>query len=72
MAEETRDTPPATPGQRSETEDELQRGDRIEANYKGKGKWYKGKIDRVNSNGTFDSNEGGTLLYFQGESHALH
>ncbi|CAN0266275.1 unnamed protein product, partial [Scytosiphon promiscuus] len=33
----------------------LQRGDRVEARYRGKGtKFYKGKISRVNSDGTLD------------------
>ncbi|CAM9249705.1 unnamed protein product, partial [Sphacelaria rigidula] len=35
----------------------LARGDRVEARYRGKGtKFYKGKISRVNSDGTFDIN----------------
>ncbi|CAN0547726.1 unnamed protein product, partial [Ectocarpus sp. 8 AP-2014] len=33
----------------------LERGDRVEARYRGRGtKFYKGKISRVNSDGTFD------------------
>merc|ERR1711939_1283937 len=32
----------------------LQAGDKVEANYKGKGKWYRGKVDRANSDGTYD------------------
>jgi hypothetical protein len=31
-------------------------GDRVEANYKGIGKWYKGKISRVLRDGTYDIN----------------
>lgn len=35
-------------------DERLERGTAVEANYKGKGKWYKGKITYVNSDGTFD------------------
>ena len=34
--------------------DGFARGDKVEARYGGKSKWYKGKIARVNANGTFD------------------
>ncbi|CAM9911399.1 unnamed protein product, partial [Choristocarpus tenellus] len=34
----------------------LSKGDKVEAQYRGRGKFYKGKIARVNSNGTFDIN----------------
>ncbi|CAN0452791.1 unnamed protein product, partial [Discosporangium mesarthrocarpum] len=34
----------------------LREGDKVEARYKGRGKYYKGKISRVNSDGTFDIN----------------
>ena len=32
----------------------FQEGDRVEANYHGNGKWYKGKISRKRLNGTYD------------------
>ena len=32
---------------------EFRRGDKVTANYKGKGKWYRGKIAMVNRDGTF-------------------
>ena len=32
----------------------LREGDNVEANYRGRGRYYKGRIRRVNSNGTFD------------------
>ena len=35
-------------------DNELSRGDRVEARYRGKSKWYKGKIMRVNVDGTYD------------------
>ena len=38
----------------TEDDNELSRGDRVEARYRGKSKWYKGKIMRVNSDGTYD------------------
>ena len=38
----------------SDAEKELERGSAVEANYNGRGKWYKGKIARVNSDGTYD------------------
>ena len=50
----------AAEGARSSSDDEsdagLAKGDRVEAQYKGRvgGKWYPGKIARVNSDGTFD------------------
>ncbi|CAN0497871.1 unnamed protein product, partial [Discosporangium mesarthrocarpum] len=34
----------------------LREGDKVEARYRGRGKYYKGKISRVNSDGTFDIN----------------
>ena len=46
----------------SDDDEKLERGTEVEANYGGKGKWYKGKIDRVNSNGTFD------IKYADGDS----
>ena len=39
----------------------LKVGTAIEARYGGKTKWYKGKISRVNSNGTYD------VLYSDGD-----
>ncbi|CAB1097207.1 unnamed protein product [Ectocarpus sp. CCAP 1310/34] len=40
---------------RSGASGRLERGDRVEARYRGRGsKFYKGKISRVNSDGTFD------------------
>ena len=41
----------------SEADDEpLRRGDRIEGQYKGRvgGKWYPGKISRINADGTYE------------------
>ena len=32
----------------------MMRGDRVEARYRGKSKWYKGKVTRVNSDDTYD------------------
>jgi hypothetical protein len=32
----------------------LYEGDKVEANYRGKGKWYPGKVSRVRLNGTYD------------------
>ena len=32
----------------------LVRGSKVEANYKGKGKWYKGKITWAHADGTYD------------------
>ncbi len=37
-----------------EPEAELKEGTAVEADYKGKGKYYAGKISRVRLNGTFD------------------
>ena len=37
-----------------EPEPELKVGSAVEADYKGKGKYYAGKITRVRLNGTFD------------------
>merc|ERR1719149_424052 len=34
--------------------DRLREGDKVEANYRGKGKFYKGKISRDRGDGTFD------------------
>ena len=42
--------------------DGYRRGDNIEARYKGKSKWYKGSISRVNANGTYD------ILYDDGDT----
>merc|ERR1712037_862042 len=42
-------------------DDKLKVGTAIEARYGGKAKWYKGKISRVNSNGTYD------VLYSDGD-----
>ena len=33
---------------------ELREGDKVEGNYRGRGKWYPGKISRVRLNGTYD------------------
>ena len=44
------------------TSDGFRRGDNIEARYKGKSKWYKGSISRVNANGTYD------ILYDDGDT----
>merc|ERR1712032_96684 len=38
----------------SDTDSELSRGTKVTVNYNGKGKYYAGKISRVNSNGTYD------------------
>ena len=38
----------------SEGEVELSKGDKVEARYKGKAKYYRGTITRVNDDGTFD------------------
>ena len=38
----------------TEDDNEISRGDRVEARYRGKSKWYKGKITRVNSDDTYD------------------
>ena len=32
----------------------LEEGDKVEGNYKGKGKWYAGKIQKVRLDGTYD------------------
>ena len=32
----------------------LKRWDKVEANFKGKGKWFKGKVSRVNDDDTYD------------------
>lgn len=53
---------PKSPGRRvisgaedSEPEPESYRqGDKVEANFKGKGRWFKGKIDKINRDGTYD------------------
>ncbi|CAM9823557.1 unnamed protein product, partial [Choristocarpus tenellus] len=34
----------------------MREGDKVEARYRGRGKYYRGKIARVNSDGTFDIN----------------
>ncbi|GMH80068.1 hypothetical protein TrLO_g3161, partial [Triparma laevis f. longispina] len=34
--------------------DEIGEGDKVEARYRGKSKWYSGKVARVRSNGTMD------------------
>eukprot|EP00605_Chrysophyceae_sp_TOSAG23-4_P002649 GSChrysophyteH1.ASY1.ANO1.2925.1 assembled CDS len=33
---------------------ELREGDKVEGNYRGRGRWYPGKISRVRANGTYD------------------
>ena len=38
----------------TEDDNELSRGDRVEAEVSEESKWYKGKIMRVNSDGTYD------------------
>ena len=46
---------PASRGHDRVSEGSLKRGDKVEARYRGRGtKFYKGKIARVNSDGTFD------------------
>ena len=40
----------------------LREGDRVEGNYRGRGKWYAGKITRDRDNGTFD------IAYDDGET----
>ena len=37
-----------------ESSKKLEAGDRVECDYKSKGKWFPGKIERVNSDGTFN------------------
>eukprot|EP01032_Pedospumella_encystans_P018952 gene18952-21560_t len=32
----------------------MQEGDKVEGNYRGKGKWYTGRISRVNADGTYN------------------
>ena len=32
----------------------LEEGDKVEGNYKGKGKWYAGRIQKVRLDGTYD------------------
>lgn len=39
----------------------LQQGDAVEGNYGGKGKWYKGKIHKLNGDGTY------VILYNDGD-----
>jgi len=41
-------------GEEEDDDDPLGRGDRVEARYKGGSKFYKGKISRVNVNGSYD------------------
>ncbi|CAM9753461.1 unnamed protein product, partial [Laminaria digitata] len=41
-------------GLRDRNEKNLREGGKVEANYRGRGRYYKGRIRRVNSNGTFD------------------
>ena len=45
----------------SDGQEPLERGDKVEGNYKNKGKWFKGKISRVNADSTYDIlyNDGG-------------
>src|SRR3954447_7743553 len=40
----------------------IEEGSKVEANYKGKGKWYPGKVKSVRLDGTFD------ISYDDGES----
>ena len=42
----------AAPG--SPKKHKMREGDRVEANYRGRGKWFKGKIDREHYDGTYD------------------
>ena len=44
---------PASPSRAAAVED-FREGDKVEANYRGRGRWYPGKIARVRLNGTFD------------------
>ena len=46
----------------NDASDGFRRSDNIEARYKGKSKWYKGSISRVNANGTYD------ILYDDGDT----
>ena len=46
----------------NDASDGFRRSDKIEARYKGKSKWYKGSISRVNANGTYD------ILYDDGDT----
>ena len=48
-------------GKRKSSSSSFSKGDKVEANYAGKGKWYKGTIASKNSNGTYD------LLYEDGD-----
>ena len=45
----------------AETPEDLREGDRCEGNFKGRGRWYPGKISRMHSDGTY------TLDYDDGE-----
>jgi hypothetical protein len=38
----------------SDSDEKFKKDDEVWGNYKGKGKWYKGKIKRVNSDGTYN------------------
>ena len=40
----------------------FEKGDQVEANYGGKGRWYKGVVDRVNNDGTY------SVAYDDGDS----
>lgn len=46
--------PEATPVNVTQTDNSFRVGQEVEGNYGGKGKWYKGKIESSNPNGTFD------------------
>merc|ERR1719329_2107513 len=45
----------------SSSNEDFSRGDKVEANFGGKGKWYKGKVTAAHSNGTYD------ILYEDGD-----
>ena len=46
----------------SAAEGDFARGDKVEARYGGKSKWYGGKVARANANGTYD------ITYEDGDS----
>ena len=46
----------------SDADDKLREGDKVEARFGGRDKWYKGKITNARSDGTFD------ILYEDGDT----
>ena len=44
----------AAPGSPKKSAARLREGDAVEANFRGRGKFFKGKIDREHSDGTYD------------------